>query len=158
MSNSVIQCLAVATTVGAAVAAGVFFAFSTFIMPALGRLEPAQGISAMQAINVAAPNAWFMTILFGSAAGALVVAGFSVVRGDGSAVLTVVGCALYLVCIATTIAYHVPRNDALALVDPADADAAAAWRDYLAGWTLWNHVRTISALASAAVFARSLLS
>jgi hypothetical protein len=33
--------------------AGVFFAFSTFVMKALVRLPPAQGIAAMQAINVA---------------------------------------------------------------------------------------------------------
>ena len=32
--------------------AGIFFAFSTFIMRALGRLRPAEGVAAMQAINV----------------------------------------------------------------------------------------------------------
>ena len=36
--------------------AGVFFAFSTFVMKALARLQPAQGIAAMQAINITAIN------------------------------------------------------------------------------------------------------
>jgi uncharacterized membrane protein len=37
---------------GAAMIAGVFFAFSSFVMPALARLPAAGGISAMQSINV----------------------------------------------------------------------------------------------------------
>jgi uncharacterized membrane protein len=37
---------------GAAMIAGVFSAFSSFVMPALARLPAAGGISAMQSINV----------------------------------------------------------------------------------------------------------
>ena len=59
--------LAIVTAGGAGVVGGVMFAFSTFIMTGLGRLDPAQGISAMQAINREAPNFWFMTALFGTA-------------------------------------------------------------------------------------------
>jgi len=33
---------------GCGLVAGVFFAFSTFVMPALARLQPPQGIAAMQ--------------------------------------------------------------------------------------------------------------
>lgn len=42
---------------GCALIAGVFFAFSAFVMKALGRLTPAGGITAMQSINVAVLNA-----------------------------------------------------------------------------------------------------
>jgi uncharacterized membrane protein len=35
---------------------GIFFAFSAFVMKALDRLPPAQGIAAMQSINV--PSTW----------------------------------------------------------------------------------------------------
>jgi uncharacterized membrane protein len=42
------------TALGCGLIAGVFFAFSTFVMPALARLPAAQGIAAMNAINVAA--------------------------------------------------------------------------------------------------------
>jgi len=41
---------------GAGLNGGVFFAFSTFVMPALSRLPASQGIAAMQSINVAAIN------------------------------------------------------------------------------------------------------
>jgi uncharacterized membrane protein len=39
--------LTVAAAIGAGVTAGVYFAFSTFVMTALRRLAPAQAISAM---------------------------------------------------------------------------------------------------------------
>jgi uncharacterized membrane protein len=43
------------------VVAGVFFAFSAFVMRALARLLAPQGIAAMQAINVVAvtPALWW---------------------------------------------------------------------------------------------------
>ncbi len=40
-----------ASALGCGLVAGVFYAFSTFVMPALKRLPPAQGIVAMQSIN-----------------------------------------------------------------------------------------------------------
>ncbi|MBC2641371.1 MULTISPECIES: DUF1772 domain-containing protein [unclassified Rhodococcus (in: high G+C Gram-positive bacteria)] len=143
--------LTVVTAVSAGVVGGVMFAFSTFIMSGLGRLEPAQGIAAMQAINREAPNFWFMTALFGTALTSIALAVVSVVRHDGSAVYAVTACALYLVGIVLTIVYHVPHNNALDALDPTAADSAAYWRDYLSGWTGWNHVRTVSAMAASAV-------
>jgi uncharacterized membrane protein len=32
------------------------------------------------------------------------------------------------------------------------AKGAAVWRHYLKVWTVWNHVRTVAALAAAASF------
>jgi hypothetical protein len=37
--------------IGCGLLAGVYFAFSAFIMTAFDRLEPAQGVSAMNSIN-----------------------------------------------------------------------------------------------------------
>jgi uncharacterized membrane protein len=69
---------------GCGVIAGVFFAFSAFVMGALARLPARQGIAAMQAINVAAITPAFMVALFGTAlaCGALIV---FVVLGVGRA-------------------------------------------------------------------------
>jgi uncharacterized membrane protein len=139
--------------VGAGVSAGVFFAFSTFVMKALGRLPTAQAISAMNAINKAAPTPLFMLALFGTAA---VCIGLSVVAlrhlDQRWAVYLLAASALYLACAVLTIIYHVPRNDALALVDPSSPGAAHAWAHYLQPWTAWNHVRTITALAGTTAF------
>lgn len=58
--------------VGTAMAAGVFFTFSTFTMEGLKRLAPAQGVATMQAINKEAPTPLFVLLLFGTGAACLV--------------------------------------------------------------------------------------
>jgi uncharacterized membrane protein len=58
---------------------------------------------------------------------------------------------LYLVgAIGVTFMFNVPRNDALAVVDPTSADGVTLWAGYLTSWTAWNHVRTAAAFAAAA--------
>ena len=139
-----------ATAVGCAVAGGVFFAFSTFVMPALGRLTPSQSIAAMQAINEAAPNPLFMLLLFGTAAASVGVGVAAVTRwGERGTALQLLAAALYLVAIVVTAVYHVPHNEALATLDPSAADAGHRWSAFAAGWTAWNHVRTITPIAAA---------
>ncbi|HYU39029.1 MAG TPA: anthrone oxygenase family protein, partial [Acidimicrobiia bacterium] len=66
------------------------------------------------------------------------------------AVYLLIGGAVYLVgTILVTGAYHVPRNDALAKLDPNSPDAAGHWSRYVREWTAANHVRTLSSLAAA---------
>ena len=59
--------LTLVTLLGCGTIAGVFFAFSTFVMKALGRLPPEEGIAAMQSINVFAINSWFLVAFLGTA-------------------------------------------------------------------------------------------
>jgi uncharacterized membrane protein len=149
--------LTLIAAVGAGLVAGVFFAFSTFIMRALRELPDAQGISAMQAINRAAPSPLFMTALFGSAVVCVALAVSALTRlGEPGARYQLAGSAVYLAGVVLTIVYHVPRNDALAVVDPAGAGAADMWRQYFTGWTAWNHVRTLTSLAAAVILALAL--
>lgn len=150
--------LTVIAALGCALNAGVFFAFSTFVMAALRRLPAAQGIAAMQSINVTAVTPAFMSALFGTALAcvAVIVAGISA-WGDSFAPYLVGGGVAYLAgTIGLTLAYHVPRNDALAEIDPASADASSHWERYLAEWTRWNHVRAAAALAAAALITLAL--
>lgn len=147
------QVLTTIAAVGAGLSGGVFFAFSTFVMRALGRLPAAQGISAMNAINKDAPNPLFMLALFGTGAVGTVVSLAALRHLDQRwALFVLAGTALYLVCLILTAVYHVPRNNALALVDPAAPGAAQTWAQYLSGWTAWNHVRTVTALAGSVAF------
>ncbi len=73
------------SALGCGLMAGVYFAFSTFIMTALGRLDQAAGIAAMNAINVDIVRSLFMPLFLGTtvAGAALVVMGdcASVSRG-----------------------------------------------------------------------------
>lgn len=146
--------LTLVAAVGAGVSAGVFFAFSTFVMSALAKLPDRQGLAAMQQVNIAAPNPLFMLVLFGTAV-VCVLLGVSAARhldrpGSG---WVIAGAGLYLVMIVLTVAYHVPHNDALATLDPAAAGSAQEWRSYVTSWTAWNHVRTISSAAGAVCLA-----
>jgi uncharacterized membrane protein len=53
--------------------------------------------------------------------------------------------------------FNVPRNNALAAVDPTSTAGAELWRGYVTGWTAWNHVRTAACLAAAALLTIALL-
>jgi uncharacterized membrane protein len=150
------RALPLATTtaaVGAAVVGGVFFAFSTFVMPALDELPAPQGIEAMQAINRTAVGPGLMLALFGTAAAC---AGLGVValrrRDRPGARWLLAGSAVYLVgVVGVTMAANVPLNDTLAAVHPHAAGAADTWSDYLTRWTAWNHVRAAGSIAAAAL-------
>lgn len=152
MIDGIARLAAIIAALGAATTGGVFFGFSSFVMRALRDLDPREGLTAMQAINRAAPNLSFMTALFGTAilCGGLVVTGARNLD-EAWGRYVVAGGALYLVGVGLTIGYHVPRNDALALIDPNSPDAARAWTSYASTWTAWNHVRTSTSLAGAAI-------
>ena len=146
------RALTLVAAIGAGLGAGVFFAFSSFVMKGLGRLTHPAGLSAMQAINKAAPSPLLVTALFGTAAVCVGLAISALTRlSEPVARYQLIGSVLYLAGIVLTVAYHIPRNDALDLVDPNGADAAADWAAYLRNWTAWNHVRTLTSLAGAVV-------
>jgi uncharacterized membrane protein len=54
MLDGLLLVLTLFAALDCAMMAGVFFAFSPFVMKALARLPAEQGVAAMQAINVAA--------------------------------------------------------------------------------------------------------
>lgn len=139
---------------GAGLIAGVFFAFSSFVMGALGRLPAAQGIAAMQSINIVVVNPVFMTALFGTAVLCALLAAWALrVWQSAGAGYLLAGSLLYVGGAAlVTIFFNVPLNDALARVDPASASGAEVWGRYLSEWTAWNHVRTAASFLAAAAF------
>jgi uncharacterized membrane protein len=146
------------SALGCGLMAGILFAFSAFVMNALGRLPPPQGIAAMQSINVAIINPWFLTVFFGTsvACAFLAISSLLMWHRPGTAWL-LSGAMIYLVgTLLVTIVFNIPRNDALAAADPVSADSARLWADYLASWTTWNHVRAAAALAAAALLTMAL--
>ncbi|MDY0871671.1 anthrone oxygenase family protein [Dongia rigui] len=139
---------------GSGLIAGVFFAFSSFVMGALGRLPAAQGIAAMQSINVVVINPIFLGVFMGTALLALLVAGYALshlsMPGMGYVAL---GSVLYVIgSFAVTVFGNVPLNEALVPLQPDSADAALFWPRYLKDWVMWNHVRTVASLAASGAF------
>lgn len=156
--DGLLVALTAITALGCGLNSGVFFAFSSFVMKALARLQPAQGIAAMQSINLVAVTPAFMTALFGTAAACVALVVWALVDRDTAfAPWLLAGGAVYLLgAIGLTVAYHVPRNNALAALQPQRAEAAGRWTRYVAGWTRWNHLRAAASLAAAALFTLAL--
>jgi uncharacterized membrane protein len=144
--------LAFVAALGGGLVAGTFFAFSTFVMRALTRLPPAQGIAAMQSINVAVISPPFMLVLFGTAVACVVLAAAQMLRPRPGGGYALAGAAIYVLGAAVlTIVANVPLNERLARMDPGSSEASAFWPRYVRQWTAWNHVRTAAALAASAL-------
>jgi uncharacterized membrane protein len=146
--------LTLVAALGCGLSAGALFAFSSFVMRALAELQPPEGIRAMQSINVFAPTPVFMTALFGSGLLSLVLAvwGLLTLDEDYGAYLLAGGVLYLLGPVGVTMAFNVPRNNALAAADPESREDAELWVRYLAEWTRWNHVRVSIGLAATAMF------
>jgi uncharacterized membrane protein len=154
MIEAVLFAAVFAAALGSGLIAGVFFAFSTFVMAALGKLPAAHGIAAMQSINIVVINRIFLSVFVGTAALCVAIAAMTVLRWSGqSAAYQLAGAVFYVVgTFLVTMRFNVPHNDALAATKPDSAEGAALWSRYLREWTLWNHVRTAAALAAMAMF------
>jgi uncharacterized membrane protein len=151
--------LTLIAAVGCGLNGGVLFAFSTFVMPGLARVErPEEGMRAMQSINVTAVTPPFMSALFGTAAICAVLAVWGIVDLDEDyGPYLLIGGLLYLAgVIGVTMGYHVPRNNALAEADSESAEGRELWIRYLAEWTRMNHVRVVAGLGAAVLFAVAL--
>lgn len=145
----------VVAAVAAGVNAGAFFAFSNFVMRALEDLPRADGASAMRAINRFAPSFLFVTSIIGAgAAGIVVLATEWGDRSNGTTQWLAVAATLSVISFLVTMAFNVPRNNALA--DAAPAELGEVWTGYLITWTRWNTVRTLTSAASVASYALAL--
>ena len=131
MSHNLLLAITFVTALGSGLMAGLFFVFSVAVMRALARIPAPSGIAAMQAINVVILNPIFGLVFFGTTAASALLAAYA---------------------FFVTVAFNVPRNNALAAVDPASAEGARVWSDYRVTWTTWNHVRTLSSLVATAAF------
>jgi len=141
-------------TLGSAVMTGLFFTFSVFMMRALASLPPAQGIAAMQAVNVKIITPLFLLVFLGTAlASAVISVAMLVTWPERGAPYLLAGSAFYLLGVfLVTMAVNVPKNNALDRIVLADAEAASMWKEYVRSWTAWNHVRSVASLAATACF------
>lgn len=145
-----IDWLLIATALANALMAGVYFAFSAFIMRAFAELEGGAGAGAMNAINRVILRSAFMPLFWGSTLLSLALAVLAALdRSAPGGAAQLAGGALYVVgMFGVTAAFNVPLNNRLIAGEKDDA----VWALYLRDWTRWNHVRTIACLVSAALF------
>ena len=139
----------VVSAAASALIGGVFFAFSVFVMHALATLPSAQGVLAMQRINITVINALFLVAFLGPAP-LLGITAYHGRHAPQSFPWLLASFLIYLLgSVGVTIAFNVPRNNKLASLAPASAEATAYWPVYVREWLIWNHVRCIASLAAA---------
>lgn len=145
--------------VGCLVIGGVYFAFSCFIMSALGAIDRTAGVAAMQAVNEVILRSLFMPLFWGTtlASAALVV--LAVMQGwsPQSQLIALAGILFVAGMFVVTVIFNVPLNDRLMAAPAGSPEAAAVWAAYLKTWTLWNHVRTVTCIAAGALYILALV-
>jgi uncharacterized membrane protein len=143
---------------GAGLADGVFFAFSAFVMQGLQRLPAADGVKAINAINIAAVRPPLMILLFGTAAVCVAVIASLIVTwanhmprwAETGATLSLAGAVFYMLGTAlVTMERSMPLSRMLA--EATDASGPMLWKIYLRDWVKWNHVRTAACAVACAL-------
>jgi uncharacterized membrane protein len=106
------------SAIGCGLLAGVYFAFSAFVMTSLGRIDQAAGIAAMNSMNVEIVRSVFMPIFLGTSLASAVLVVLAFFRwGEPGAMAMLAGGVLYVLgMFVVTMVFNVPLNDALAAV------------------------------------------
>ena len=152
MREFLLTVLILLAATGSGLVAGTFFAFSTFIMKALGEILSSGGIEAMQRINKVILRSLFIPIFTGTAVISAILAVWGIFFLDTArAIVLSAGALLYIICTFTlTIRFNVPLNTQLDRAKPEEA--GELWKMYLLRWTQWNHVRTLAAMLAMVCF------
>lgn len=137
-------------TVSVGIMAGIYFAFSVFVMQSLDALDRPAGMMAMQSINRIIQKSLFLPLFFLSSLACLLIAVMGVMQWGGPGVWQMItGGMLYVIgMLIVTIVGNVPLNNALEATAVDGPEAETMWRHYMRRWLPWNHVRTVSCTAS----------
>lgn len=148
--------LAAASALFGAAIAGVYFGFSLLVMPGLARTPDGAALTAMQQINRSIRPA-FLLLFLGSALVALasIIAEAVSWSGAGSA-WRIAGDVLIIAHFVITVAFNIPRNNALERLSPDDAADQRTWRAIAAQWVVGNHLRGWSAFIGAGILIATL--
>ena len=131
--------------------AGVFLAFSDFIIRSLARTSGSGGIETMQVINREVFRWVFMALFLGLVPVSLflVVYGLTSLDGTARTFIALAGMVYLIGSFGVTILFNVPMNEMLAKMDAAQEITTVYWTEvYLPRWTFWNSVRTVACAAS----------
>src|SRR5438477_8095061 len=102
---SFVDAIIFVAAIGSGIVGGIFYAFSSFVMPALARIPAAQGAAAMNSMSVTVINPSFMTAFLGTGVVCLIAGGSSLFRwSQPGAKLALAASIVYLVgCIGVTM-------------------------------------------------------
>ncbi|MGH1344071.1 MAG: DUF1772 domain-containing protein [Nannocystales bacterium] len=138
---------------------GMFFAFSSFVMPALGNIAPHEAMRAMQRINIDVFCWSFAAVFFGVPIASLGLVGYAVLHWSEpwSGSLLAGGLLNTVGSLGATARGNVPLNERLAKQSSSSADANSYWTAYAKPWVRWNSLRAAANLCAAAVLFAALV-
>lgn len=143
-----------AATVATCLSAGIFYAYAVSVVPGIGRLKDGAYLSAIQSINRAILNPWFLIVFMAP----VFLLPFSAWQqftrpADAAWWMLVAAAALYIIGVfGVTVACNVPLNEWLDKQDLAAAGEGTLkeWRlRFEAPWNRWNLVRTVASVLAA---------
>lgn len=145
MFDSILAFGGTVAVIGAGLMAGVYFAFSAFIMRSFDQLGAANATEAMNAINDVILRSWFMALFFGST---LLFVVLSVTAWLDESLphrwsLFAAGLIYLFGMFLCTALANVPLNNRLA--QSTDREPGF-WQRYYRDWTRWNHLRAACSL------------
>lgn len=149
--NDIVDITAIGST---GLLAGLYFAYSTSVIPAFTHLSDQSYVDAFQRINVAIENPVFF-LVFTAAPVALIWSAISHYRKKD--MLPALAAGIFIVgSLGVTMMGNVPLNDKLAETDLATATAQqiSAARDAFEG--PWNGLHAVRTVASVVSFALAL--
>lgn len=141
-----------------ALVAGLYFAFTTAVMPGLARTDDRDYVTAMQRIDRAIQNGWFFTAFLGALLAPVVAAFLHLGHDDRPRLPWIVaGAVLYGITLVITSLVNIPLNNRLAAAGTVDARTAPGVRAMYHGrWTRFNDLRTVLCTAAVTVLAIAL--
>jgi uncharacterized membrane protein len=153
LSPQQILIIALIAAVGCGLMAGIFFAFSNFLMKALLSLPTESGVRTMQSITAFLQNPVFLALFLGTnlASAILVVTAVFRLTEPGVEFQLAGGLLCLVGTFAVTLLVNVPLNNRLTHIHPASDEMTRFWPNYVSRWSKWNHVRTITAMAATAL-------
>ena len=135
--------LVAGAAIASALVGGVFYAFSSFVMAARQRLEPKDGMTAVQAINITAVQPGLMVPFYGSTLAHIAVAITAITNWENSvSARLLVGSLSFVVGTFALMLFILER------IFPA---APHVWHRYLVEWTRGNHLRAAASMVAATV-------
>lgn len=128
--------------------AGVFFAFSCAINPAMRRVGDEVYVRSVRAVNTAIVNGWFLSIFVGTPL--LAIAAAIVAPAGAAKIWAIAGLACAIVAFVVTAAINVPLNNRLDAASTRTANEYADARgSFERRWNSAHYVRTVASIAAA---------
>ena len=150
MNDLIVNILVIVAAIGAGLMAGLYYAFSAFIMKSFDQIGASNAVVAMNSINEVILRSSFMLLFFGSTIlfALLIAAGIFYETTSASWLLISAGLIYVIGMFVCTAAFNVPLNNQLAAVGDDRQEQTECWNHYYRVWTRWNTFRGLCSLVA----------